>query len=170
MLGPLVFLLAATFLPGPPVSQLLLDCSVDYSIPPRGLLSTMVFLSKPAKLDLSFHHISSVPPLLELLEAVFVMKDSWCSDWAMHPWYPVLKLPTWQFQSPKRMRNSGIEILAIISRGLPRNCLFRRHWGQTEVHWQIRLCRCPCQLPFPKDDPVWDVNHIEYVDHLAFRQ
>ena len=46
-LGILIFLLAATILPGFPASLLLLDCTLDNHIPTPGLFSPPVFLGRP---------------------------------------------------------------------------------------------------------------------------
>ena len=48
VLGLLIFILAATFLPGFPASPFLLDCTVDSCIPPLGLFSPLVFLGGSA--------------------------------------------------------------------------------------------------------------------------
>ena len=47
-LGILIFLLAATFIPGFPVFMLLLYCTVYCCVPPPGLSSPLVFLSEAA--------------------------------------------------------------------------------------------------------------------------
>ena len=48
VLGLLIFLLTATFLPGFPASPLYIDCTVNSCIPPPRLFSPPLFLGRPA--------------------------------------------------------------------------------------------------------------------------
>ena len=63
-----------------------------------------------------------------------------CSPWS--PSYPSLELPTWSFQSPKRMRVSELGIWRLLDGARHRSCSFRHRWGQPGKHRQTGCYRC----------------------------